>query len=118
MYHILREIKLSKLTDTPMSDDTSKLVEFWGELWIGMKVSVDPTKGEIKCWKEDYDHYYFLQVDKNDYLWCDYYGLWSLFRKNFSLNYGEIQEFIQYMVGVSLNYGVNTPIKTSVGLFK
>ena len=109
MIHILREIKLSKLTDTPMSTKATKLVEFWDELWCDMKVKIDPKKGEIKCWKEGYDYYYFYQEDRNDYLWCDYDEVWTFFRRDLGLNYDDVQELIQQLVDETLNCKVNTP---------
>lgn len=107
--HILREIKISKLTDAPMGDDATKTVKFWGELWDNMKVRVDQTKGEIKCWKDGYDFYYFLQNNKNDYLWCDYDKVWAFFEENLVLGYNDTQEFIQTMVDGTLNCGTNIP---------
>ena len=112
MIHILREIKLSNLTDTPMSTKATKLVEFWGELWSGMKVKIDPKKGEIRCWRDDYDYYYFYQEDRNDYLWCDTEKIWSFFRRDLGLNYDGTQELIHQMVDETLNYIVNTPISS------
>ena len=110
MNHILREIKLSKLTDTPMSMEASMLVRFWETLWYDMKVRVDPIKGEIKCWKDVYDYYYFHQDDKNDSLWCDHNTVWPFFRRNLRLNYKETQELIRQMVVETLNCVVNTPL--------
>ena len=109
MEHILRDIKLSELTGTPMSDEASRLVKFWDELWTDMRVSIDADKGEIKCWKEGHDYYYFLQEDKNDRLWCNYGKVWSFFLKDFDLKYTEIQELLQTMVGKTLNCDTNTP---------
>ena len=109
MNHILRDIKLSKLTDTPMSDDASKLIKFWNNIWLDMKVSVDVDKGEIKCWKDGYDYYYFIQVDKNDDLWCNYDKVWLFFIDDLGLEYDETQELVQYMVDKTLNCRVNTP---------
>ena len=109
MNHILREIKLSKLTDTPMSMKASKLDKFWNEFWGGMKIMVNSTKGEIRCWKDGYDYYYFIQREKNDYLWCDPVKIWSFFRYDLGLNCKEARELIYQMVGEALNYEVNTP---------
>ena len=109
MNHILREIKLSNLTDTPMSEEATKLVEFWDELWTDMKVKVDPSKGEIRCWKDDYKYYYFRQDDRNDCLWCDTEKIWSFFRLELGLNYSDTQELVHQMVGETLNCKVNTP---------
>ena len=109
MNYILREIKLSNLTDTPLSTKASKLVEFWDELWRDMEVKVDPYKGEIRCWKDDYNYCYFLQSNKNDKLWCDYNNVWMFFGYDLKLNYDEIQELIKHMVGKTLNCEVNTP---------
>ena len=107
--YILRDIKLSKLTGTPMSTKASKLVKFWDELWTDMKVKIDPTKGEIKCWKDDYNYYYFQQDDKNPHLWCDRYRVWLFFRDELELNHGDIQKLIQYMMNKNLNCEVSTP---------
>ena len=115
MNHILREIKLSNLTDTPMSTKATKLVEFWGELWSGMKVKIDPKKGEIRCWRDDYDYYYFHQEDRNDYLWCDYDEVWTFFRRDLGLNYDDAQELIQQLVDETLNCKVNTPSGIMLG---
>ena len=109
MKHILRDIKLSKLTGTPMSDEATMFVKFWDNLWRDMKVSVGPKKGEIRCWKDDYDYYYFFQEDRNDYFWCDNKKIWSFFRRDLGLNYDDTQEFIQQMVDETLNCKVNTP---------
>ena len=106
--YILREIKLSKLTDIPMSEDVSKLNKFWDGMWTDMKVMVDAVKGEIKCWKDYYC--YFYQNDKNSHLWCDHYEVWSFFKDDLGFECAEIQEFIQYMVGETLNCEVNTPL--------
>ena len=111
MNHILRDIKLSKLTGTPMSEEASKFVKFWDDLWADMKVKIDPSKGEIKCWKDGYDYYYFYQDDKNDNLWCDRYRVWPFFQYDLYLNYTETQELIQYMVDETLNCEANTPKK-------
>ena len=109
MNHILRDIKLSKLTEIPMSTKASRFVKFWDELWTGMKVKIDPIKGEIKCWKDDHDCYYFRQDDKNDRLWCNYNKVWSFFDRKLGLDYTDIQELIHYMVDKTLNCEVNTP---------
>ena len=107
--YILRDIKLYKLTEIPMSTKASRFVKFWDELWTGMKVKIDPTKGEIKCWKDDYDQYYFIQNDKNDYLWCDYHKVGSFFVDVLYFNYDDTLKLIQLMVGDTLNYVINTP---------
>ena len=109
MNYLLRDIKLSKLTGTPLSGKASRFIEFWDELWTDMKVKIDPTKGEIKCWKDDYDQYYFIQNDKNDNLWCNRYRVWLIFWDDFGLKYTETQELMQYMVDKTLNYVINTP---------
>ena len=116
MNHILREIKLSKLTGIPMSAEASKLVKFWDELWSDMKVSVDPTKGKIKCWKDGYSYNnYFYQNNKGDNLWCDYDKVWSFFRYELKLNHDETQELIQHVVDMALKCKVNTP-SSMIGL--
>ena len=109
MVHILRDIKLSKLTGTPMSTQASKFVKFWDELWADMKVQIDTEKGEIRCWKDDCDYYYFIQDDKNDNLWCNYTKVWSFFQNDLDLNYVETQDIIQTVVVKTLNCEVNTP---------
>ena len=109
MNYILRDIKLSKLMGTPLSYEASKFIKFWDGLWTDMKVVVDVNKGEIKCWKDGYDYYYFCQKDKNYHLWCDHYEVWSFFSEELELDYTEIHELIQYMVGETLNCEVNTP---------
>ena len=110
MNHILRDIKLSELTDTPMSDGASKFNKFWDDLWSDMEVSINVDKEEIKCWKDGCDYYYFLQEDKNDHLWCDYDKVWSFPRYDLGLEYGETQELVQYMMDKTLNCRLNTPI--------
>ena len=107
MNYILRDIKLSKLTDTPMSDDTSKLIKFWNDLWCDMWVQIDAEKGEIRCLKNG--HNYFIQEDKNDFMWCDFGRVWSFFRYELGLDYGETLGLIQHMMGDALNCRVNTP---------
>ena len=110
MNHILREIKLSKLTDIPMGDEATKLVKFWDKLWNDMKIKIDPIKGEIRCWKDDYDYYYFRQDNRDDYFWCDHTKVWSFFRDELKLNIIETKEVIQSMMGEILNHKVNTPM--------
>ena len=107
--YILREIKLSKLTDTPMGDEATMLVKFWDELWADMKIKIDPIEGEIRCWKDDHDYYYFFQDENHNYLWCDYDKVWSFFGRDLGLNYDDTQELVQRMVGETLNCKVNTP---------
>ena len=109
MIHILRDIKLSKLTDTPMGTKASKLVKFWDELWCDMKVKIDLKKGEIRCWKNDYDYYYFFQDDTDNYFWCDFEKVWTFFREDLGFKHGDTQELIQYMANETLNCMVNTP---------
>ena len=110
MNYLLRDIKLSKLTGIPMSGDVAKLYKFWEDLWCDMKVIINTEKGEIRCWKDDYNYCYFLQSNKNDNLWCDYNNVWVFFGYDLKLNYDEIQELIQHMVDETLNYEVNTPL--------
>ena len=110
MNHILREIKLSKLTDTSMSSEASKFIKFWNNLWCDMKVIDDINKGEIKCWKDGYDYYYFRQDGKHSYLWCDCDKVWTFFRDDLCLNQIEIKEFIQQIMVETLNCVVNTPM--------
>ena len=109
MEHILREIKLSKLTNTPMGDKASRLNKFWDGLWVDMKVRIDTDEGKIECWKDGYKYYYFLQRDKDDLFWCDFYRVWPFFHDEFKLNNNEIKEVIQTMMGEFLNCKVNTP---------
>ena len=108
MSYLLREIKLTKLTETPLSDEASKLIKFWDGLWTDMKVIVDAGKGEIKCWKEGYEYYYFIQKDENDYLRCDIDEVWSFFMTELKINFNDTQELIQYMVVKTLNSRVST----------
>ena len=105
--YILRDIKLSKFTDTPMSDEVAKLIEFWNDLWCDMEVSIDADKGEIRCWKDDL--YYIRQEGKNNHLMCYYYKVWAFFKEELGLDYAETQNLIQYMVDTILNCKVNTP---------
>ena len=37
----------------------------------------------------------FEQDLKNEYLWCDYYEIWTFFIKNYSSNYQEIRTLIK-----------------------
>ena len=110
MSYIIRDIKLSKLTRTPMSEEASRVLEFWDNLWSDMKVSINIEKGEIKCWKEGYNFYYIVQRDKNDKLLCDYDKVWSFFVDELELEYEEIQELMRHMVSGTLNCVVNTPV--------
>ena len=112
MNSILREIKLSKVTDTPLSDDASKLVEFWDELWIDMKIYINTDKGEIKCWKDGYNYYYFRQDDENDKFWCNHNKIWVFLQEEMNFNHNEIIELIQYMVIETLNHKVNHKVHT------
>ena len=109
MIHIIRDIKLSKLTGISLNGEASKFIRFWNKIWCDMKIHVDADKGEIKCWKEGYDYYYFRQDNKNDNLWCDFEKVWSLLQYDSKFTYTETQELIQYMVNETLNYVVNTP---------
>ena len=109
MNHILREIKLSKLTGITMSMEASKLVEFCDALWTDMKVTIDTNKGEIRCWKDGYKYNYFYQNNKGTSLWCDYDKVWSFFKVDLKLNHDETQELIQHIVAMALNCKVNTP---------
>ena len=108
MSHILRDIRLSKLTGKPMGDKASKLNKFWDDLWCDMRVYVDVIKGEIKCWKDSHNYYYFHQDGKNTRLWCNYDEVWSFFDKKLCLSYNETQELIQIMLTLTLSYKVNT----------
>ena len=110
MNHILRDIKLSKLTNITPNIDTEKFLNFWDDLWRDMKVDIDAEKGEIKCWKEGYDYYYFRQYDKNGNLWCDHKKIWLFLSCVLELKYYDKQDLIQYMVAKRLNCVVNTPI--------
>ena len=107
--YILREIKLSKLTGMLMSTEATMFIKFWDELWVDMEVKIDPIKGKIECWKDDHSHYYFVQDDKNDFMWCHYTKVWLFFEKELRLDYYEIQEFIQHMVSEISNQVVNAP---------
>ena len=109
MNHILRDIKLSKLTGMSLSKEASRVVKFWDKLWVDMKVQIDAEKGEIKCWKDECC-YYFIQDNRYDYMWCDFENVWSFFRHDLDLNYNDTHEFIQYMVSETLNCRVNTLI--------
>ena len=109
MEHILRDIKLSKLTGIPPIGDADKLVKFWNELWRHMEVNIHPSIGKIECWKEGYEYYYFIQDSENDKLWCNYSKVWHFFDISLGLNYIETQELIQYMVDETLNCKVNIP---------
>ena len=110
MNYILREIKLAKLIDAPLSDNATKLIEFWAELWSDMKVKIDPNEGKIRCWKDDYEYYYFCQVDKSARLWCDYNKVWRFFRDDLKFNPEETRMLIQYMVEETLSCEINTPL--------
>ena len=39
--------------------------------------------------------YLFRQDFNNEYLWCDYDEIWSVFEKNYSYNYQEIRKLIK-----------------------
>ena len=109
MNYILRDIKLSKLTNIPPVGDAAKLVKFWDELWTDMKVYIDKKKGEIKCWKDGYDYYYFIQNDKNDRLWCNFEQVIFSFIYYLGLTYPVYEELIHHMVDDILNCEVNPP---------
>ena len=109
MNHILRDIKLSKLTGTPLSEKTSKVIKFWDELWVDMKVVINTEKGEIKCWKDDYDYYYFYQKNKKATMWCNHRGVWSFFMNELKINHVDVQEVTQYMLRETLKSEVSTP---------
>ena len=110
MNYILRDIKLSKLTGTPMNDKATRLITFWGDLWRDMKVHININKGEIKCWKYGYDYYYFLQNGKDDFLRCDFHEVWSFFKDELKLKYDDTQELIQHMMDKTLNGDIHTPV--------
>ena len=114
MNYILREIKLSNITGVPLSDDVTKLVEFWDGLWVDMKVVIDAEKGEIKCWKENYNYYYFYQKNKKATMWCNHRRVWSFFINELKLNHTDTQEVTQYMLGETLKSEVSTPQIMSV----
>lgn len=109
MNHILRDIKLHKLTGIPLSEEASKLIKFWDGLWADMEISIDTDEGVIECWKESYACYYFRQVNKKDFLRCDYNKVWIFFKDELELNHDGIQKLIHHMVNETLNCRVNLP---------
>ena len=109
MEHILRDIKLTEITGDSLTCDAAKLVKFWDELWSDMKVYIDPSEGEIKCWKDGYNYYYFYQNDENDNLWCNYSKVWSFFSNELGLDYVNTVAIIQHMMGKTLNNKLATP---------
>lgn len=98
-HNIIRDIKISKISNIPLNEESSKFVKFWDELWFDMKIEVYPQNGLIRCWKEGYNYYYFAQNSKyDDYLRCDYSKVWSFFKLELGFSYVETREFIHIMM--------------------
>ena len=54
-------------------------------------------------------HTVFEYDPKYDYLWVSWRYVWSIFEKEYSMKYTDIQEFIKRNVVESLNLGCVTP---------
>ena len=79
---IIREIKLSKLLNEPLSGDALIINDFFNDLLDGIKmVSLDKYPNSIFFTKSD-SVYYMRYNGKTNKLHCSYIKIWEFFKSN------------------------------------
>ena len=68
----------------------------------GLTLKIDSNVEEIHYYNEDNDLIISIEL-KNKKVWFDYDQFWSKFKSKFDLNYQQIKEFLNGMVGKHLN---------------
>ena len=92
---MIRELKLYDLCgeNTP---EVLKLNIFFNNLFSGLTVYTKNDKPDLIFMKGDK---YIMEQDlKFGYLWCRYDGFWSVLKKEYKLEYSEVQAVISYKV--------------------
>ncbi len=92
-------------TPEPPSKPTAKewLLDF-----LSQPFTVKLTQGRITYYLGE--QWIFQQDFKNKHLWCYYYKVWDVFKKEYSMNYEEIQALQKDVLGTALNCKEFTPI--------
>ena len=83
--------------------------KFLFDIFNKMKVRVDPSCPGHVYYDVDGVETVFEQDFKNNRFWVSYNHIWSVFETRFSMNYSEIQSFINNMVEETLNWRGLTP---------
>lgn len=78
---------------------------------LTMKSDIDRYPNSVFYFRGDE---LFLEIEKS-YLWVSYKHIWTIFEREFSMNYTEIQSFIQSMVEKHFNWKGLTPENADMG---
>ena len=97
---LLRKIKIYHLTGNYEDPKVKKIIKIFDEIFSNMiEYSNDYPKSIFYKYK---DKIYFELDFKNDITRCRYEGFWRKFKTEFGLNYKEVKELTQYMLGTHL----------------
>ena len=88
--------------------------EIFLDMWNGCTIKYDNFKYPNKVFLFKNDICWFEQDFKNEYLWCRYDCIWSIFENQFSMQYSDIQSFIKGMVEEHFKLMLLTPTSLKV----
>jgi hypothetical protein len=83
--------------------------ETFNEIWSGLSTRMDFDRFPNFLFFFKGDICNFELNLKTDILWCSYRHVWNIFYDKYSMEYGEIQEFIKRMVEQHLNKEIPIP---------
>lgn len=84
-------------------------IMFFDQLFLALQVKIDKDKYPNSIFFFNDDTIYMELDIKSRNLWCSYRYIWSIFEKEFSMEYNDIQLFIKSRVEEHFNSGPVTP---------
>ena len=81
--------ELQKIVDKPTISKEERFLQ----LIDGLTVKIDQKKYPNSVFLFKGNHFYF-EIEKT-YIWCSYYKVWSVFEKEYEMEYADVQVFIK-----------------------
>ena len=86
------------------------------EMWNGCEMILEEGGPNLIYLKKN-GKKWFIQDLENKYLWCNYKIVWSVFEKEYNMNYEQIKAFIKNLLEIRLNLKEYTPLPANAPEF-
>lgn len=102
MKELIRSLRLSKLTDIPLSDELKRLesaILFIRNIFDKVELKTDSSEYYDREFYFIADKLYFEYEPKQLYLWCRQDDFWDVLKFNYIYNSQEIAELLGIVIG-------------------
>jgi hypothetical protein len=100
------EKQIEELKNQSQKED---MEEWFKSLLNGLRIEIDDNEPNSVFYKKNSKVIFELYQGSENFFYCDYNLVWSIFHNKYNLNYDETQAFIELMVEKHLKLSKVTP---------